>query len=232
MRAETGRPRPGVSLVETLAAMTLTGLVLAIVVGTALAQMRLARATARRAGATDAERTIVTVLAGEARRMTAADVTALSADSVRIRAVRGTAIPCGLTPSGILVRYEGDRLPDPSKDSVLILSPPASIPDVLLDSQPAPASCTARPAERVLEWRLGGTAAPGPVLLLFESGSYHLAGGAFRYRVGAGGRQPLTDQSLAHPDSRFTGVSARAILFDLGIDGFTSSYAASFAPDP
>lgn len=224
--------RAGVTLVEMLAALTLTALVLSIIVGAGVALMRLARVTAERAVATDTERTAVAVLSGEVRRMTDADVTAAAPDSVAIRAFRGTALPCGTTAAGILVRYGGDRLPDPSKDSVLVLTPPASTPVILLDSQPAAGRCAARPGELVLEWRLAGSAAPGSVLLLFESGSYHLSAGALRYRIGAGGRQPLTPQALSHPGSRFTGVTHRAIRFDLSAGGFAASHAAGFTPVP
>ena len=41
-------------------------------------------------------------------------------------------------------------------------------------------------------WRLGAAPADPVLLRLFETGSYHLSGGALRYRRGSGGRQPLT----------------------------------------
>jgi hypothetical protein len=85
--------RAGTSLVEVLAVMTLTGLLLTLVAGVCRAQLRLARATAERAARSDAVRTAGVVLAGEARRMTRADVRALSDDSIAVRAFRGTGIP-------------------------------------------------------------------------------------------------------------------------------------------
>jgi hypothetical protein len=54
------------------------------------------------------------------------------------------------------------------------------------------------------KWHQGG--APAPVLVrLYERGTYYLADGAFRYRRGAGGRQPLTPERVA-PGSGFRPV--------------------------
>ena len=53
---------------------------------------------------------------------------------------------------------------------------------------------------------------PEPVLLrVFEKGSYHLTGRAFRYRVGLGGRQPLTPERVG-PESRLERRSLGALL--------------------
>ncbi|MGH7448316.1 MAG: hypothetical protein ACRELT_12185 [Longimicrobiales bacterium] len=194
-----------------------------------MAQMRLARVTAERSVATESARTVNAVLSGEGRRMTAGDVTAWSTDSLAIRAFRGSGLPCGTTTGGVLVRYGGDRMPDATKDSVLIVEPPGESGTVLLDSAPAAGMCPSEAGETVLEWRVAAAVPQGAVLLVFESGSYHLNGRAFRYRIGAGGRQPLTPAALRHPYSRFTGVTSRSIRFQLESSGIRSEFTAPFS---
>jgi hypothetical protein len=221
--------RPGASLVEALAVLTLTSLVVAVVIGLCVAQLRLARATAERALTSEAVRTVTSVLSGEARRMMPEDVIAASADSLAIRAFRGAGIPCGSTGTGILVRYQGDRAPDPAKDSVLVLTPAATSAVALLDITAAPGACMTLPDEAVLEWRFATALPAESVLLVFESGSYHLTGQALRYRIGGGGRQPLTAEALRHPWTRFTGIGTDAIGFVLQTPLGQSVHAAPFA---
>lgn len=220
----------GSSLVEVLAVLTLTGLLSALVVGICTAQLRLARATADRAVITEAARTTAIVLAGEARRMTREDVRAFSGDSVSIRAFRGVAIPCSTGSDGVVVRYSGDRLPDAGKDSVLVITDAGSAALALLGSSAVSAACTAHAGESIMEWRLDGTVASASVMLVFESGSYHLSGRALRYRIGAAGRQPLTAEALRHPGSRFTSVDDDALRFDIAGDHGISGHTAWFAP--
>ena len=222
------RARAGTSLIETVAAMTLSSFVLAVIAGICVAQMRLARVTAARAVVTESARTVSTVLAGEARRMIGADVIASSHDSIAIRAFRGLGLPCGVTSTGVLVRYTGDRMPDATKDSVLIVTSPVETAAALQQSVPAPGQCPSQPGEVILEWRTGHGLPLTAVFLAFESGSYHLSTGAFRYRTGAGGRQPLTAEVLRHPGSRFMGVSPQSIRFQLEADGMRSEHSAAF----
>jgi hypothetical protein len=220
----------GSSLVEVLAVLTLTCLLLALVVGICIAQLRLARATADRAAITEAARTTAFVLSGEARRMTRDDVRALSGDSISVRAFRGVAIPCSMGSDGAIVRYSGDRLPDSGKDSVLVLTAAGSAVLTLLGSTTASASCIAHSGESIMEWRFDGNVPPASVMLIFESGSYHLSGRALRYRMGAAGRQPLTAEALRHPGSRFTSIDDDALRFDIESDHETSGHTAWFAP--
>lgn len=226
--ASTARAPSGSSLVEAVAVMTLTSIVMAVIAGICVAQMRLARAAAGQAAAAEAVRTTAAVLSGEARRMTAADVSASSMDSLALRVFRGSGLPCGTTPDGVLVRYTGDRLPDPAKDSVLIVGAATEAALMLFDAAAAPGLCAALPGELVLELETSGSVPHPAVLLVFESGSYHLSARALRYRIGAGGRQPLTAQALSHPFSRFSGVTAEGIRFQLEVDGRRSEHTATF----
>lgn len=222
--------RAGTSLVEVLAVMTLAGLLFTLVAGVCRAHLRLARATAERASRSDAVRTAGVILAGEIRRMTRADVRALTDDSIAVRAFRGTGIPCGTWAGGIVVRYSGDRLPDPAKDSALVIGAALTSALVLLDSGPATVSCPALASESVLQWRLSGSAPPASVILVFESGSYHLSERALRYRIGAAGRQPLTAEALHDAGSRFTSIDDRALRFDIAVDEIrTAAHTAYFA---
>lgn len=165
--------------------------------------------------------------------MTVGDVIASSHDSLAIRAFRGFGLPCGVTAAGVLVRYTGDRMPDATKDSVLVItSSVGESATVLLQSTPASGQCPSLAGEVILEWRTGHALPLTAVLLAFESGSYHLSTGAFRYRTGAGGRQPLTPAVLQHPGSRFMGVSAQSIRFQLESDSVTTNHAASFSFTP
>ena len=222
--------RAGSSLVEAVAVMTLTSIVMAVIAGICVAQMRLARAAAAHAAAAEAIRTASSVLAGEARRMTAADVGGWSSDSLAMRAFRGSGVPCGTTPGGVLVRYKGDRLPDPAKDSVLVVRAAAETGLLLLDDAPAAGECAALADEIVLRLETTASVPQAAVLLVFESGSYHLRTGALRYRIGAGGRQPLTVQTLGHPFSRFSAVTTHGIRFQLEALGRRSGHAAMFTP--
>jgi hypothetical protein len=212
--------------------MTLSSLVMAVIAGICVAQMRLARAAAEQAATAEAVRTVTSVLAGEARRMMAVDVSAWSADSVALRAFRGSGTPCGVTSGGVLVRYTGDRLPDPLKDSILVAGTEPEHAAMLLESLPAAGMCMARPGEAVLELRMAGIVPQNTVLLVFESGSYHLTTNALRYRIGAAGRQPVTAEVLIHPFSGFAGVTGEGIHFRLQAGGRQSVHAAVFASGP
>ena len=197
-------PAPGFTLVEVVAAMTLMGVATALIYGSLAAQVRLARAAAERAASAEAVRTAGHVIAGEARRMTATDVIAASADSMAIRAFRGVAITCGYDGDRVIVRYRGDRLPDPAKDSVVAADDVDQRVTRLAETRPGTATgCAPDPGELVLEWTLGTPFDSAGVLILFERGSYFISGKALRYRRGAEGRQPLTAELIRHPPSRF-----------------------------
>ncbi|MBR9989779.1 MAG: hypothetical protein KFH98_08500 [Gemmatimonadetes bacterium] len=212
--------------------MTLSSIVMAVIAGICVAQMKLARVAAEQVATAEAVRTVVSVLGGEARRMHSADVRAWSADSLAVRAFRGAGLPCGSTGGGVIVRYTGDRLPDPAKDSVLIVGAGLEYALLLFDASPAPGLCAALSGETVLELTTTGTPPQDAVLLVFESGSYHLTTNALRYRIGAGGRQPLTAEALRHPFSRFDGLTQDGVSFRIEAGGRQAMYAAMFTPSP
>jgi len=144
--------------------------------------------------------------------------------AIRLRAFRGLAIPCGWVPGsreGVVV-WRGHRTPDPERDSLLVLTRAGSWQAVALEAH-SPAGGTAQVSPGEYEpdpqgregaecppdfpgafatWRLGED--PDQVLFLryFERGRYSLEDGAFRYRRGGEGRQPLTPERVG-AGSRF-----------------------------
>jgi hypothetical protein len=226
------RNRSGTTLVEMMVAVVMTALIASAVAGLLASQLRLTHSVAERAVAREAVRTASAVLSAETRRMTRADIASSGSDSITVRAFRGIAIPCAAAPTRIVVRYVGDRAPDPVKDSVLVVSYDGEVAVRLLDSTAASSTCGAAPGEVVLEWTLAQPPGGAAALLLFETGTYHLAQSALRYRIGAAGRQPLTPEVLRHPGTGFTGIDSTAVRFSLDAGLIRVSRAAPFPPAP
>jgi prepilin-type N-terminal cleavage/methylation domain-containing protein len=206
----------GFSLVELVVALTVGGLLAALLFGLLSSQLRLARQTADRIAAADAVRVTSHVIAGELRRMAPPDLRAIDRDSLSIRAYRGTAIVCATHGEHLGVRFRGDRLPDPAKDSILMVSPFAAEHAVRLLEvrQGASDSCTARPGETLLTWTVQ-PASSASVMLVFESGTYYLTTGALRCRLGAEGRQPVTAELFIPPFTRFVARPGAALSLTL-----------------
>jgi prepilin-type N-terminal cleavage/methylation domain-containing protein len=212
--------RPGYSLVELLAALSIFAVVTALLYGALSAQVRLSRAAAERVAAADAVRTASHILAGEARRMSSADVRAAAADSVALRSFRGMAVVCTASSGELTVRYRGDRLPVASKDSVLVIAgaaaphaaaleaaaaaPPSDVSAALpsYDDAAPRRACAPMHGETAMTWLVPAAGDGAVVGLLFESGVYSISSRALRYRRGAEGRQPLTAELLVQPPSR------------------------------
>lgn len=142
------------------------------------------------------------------------DWVAGTGDSVVVRAFRGTAVRCAdASPPSWAVRYAGLRRPDPAKDSVLVLANDGVWRVAGLVRARARRGVCGQGAGEV--WELN-PAVPGAVVgRVFERGSYHVAAGAFRYRPGRGGRQPLTAQVLRTGAGAASGVSGRGTGVDL-----------------
>ncbi|CAN5796570.1 hypothetical protein BH23GEM11_BH23GEM11_16330 [soil metagenome] len=153
--------------------------------------------------------------------------------AIVLRAFRGYGRACAWTPatSTLTVAWRGQRAPDPARDSVLVLV--AGSPDradgwavadlAWVGGAPDPDACRLLPGERAAGWRVAGadaSAAPAALMLrYFEQGRYSLEDGAFRYRQGSAGRQPLTPEvvergSRIHPlgSTGLTGVEVELHL--------------------
>jgi hypothetical protein len=212
--------RRGASLAELVVVMTVGGLLAALLFGLFSTQVRLAREVARRIDAADAVRVASHIIAGEVRRMAPPDLRAMHRDSLSIRAFRGAAIVCASTGEDVGVRFRGDRLPDPAKDSVLVISPHAAELAVrLLEVRHGAAStCVAKPGETLMSWSVQPAIAAASILLVFESGSYYLTAGALRYRLGAEGRQPVTAELFLTPSTRFAAGPGAALSLTLATE--------------
>lgn len=138
-----------------------------------------------------------------------------SDQAIQLRAFRGIAIPCGWPPGARegSVTWRGHRAPDPERDSVLALSGEGEWWAVGLDAVDGGTSgggalvetqgpCPGAFGGEGGRWRL--SQAPPQVVLFryFERGRYSVEDGAFRYRRGGEGRQPLTPERVGE-GSRF-----------------------------
>ena len=191
--------RPGVSLPELILTAWLFGFVLLGLARFAGAQGRLAARAHDQVRAADLVRVTALVLRAELRYAAAPD-RAIGADSIHLRAVRGTGVICSRDGDVLRVRYRGVRRPDPEKDSVLVVSDSSSVGTPFRVS--AVASADDGPCGPGYRLTLDGTPPGRGLVLLFETGSYHLADGALRYRRGRGGRQPVTEAVLAGGEFR------------------------------
>lgn len=118
-------------------------------------------------------------------------------DSLPLRVFRGWGLSCASVaarPGTIVVAYRGERSPSPVKDSVLVLTDGRWLPADLIDrARIREPSCSDGLDFDMEVWTVDPPIS-GPLLRVFEHGSYHVQGGALRYRRGRGGRQPLTPE--------------------------------------
>lgn len=200
--------RAGVSVIEALAALVLGLLVVQLSLGAMARMRRIGERLTRRAEGMAAVRIARHVVGEEVRRgRPGPDWAVVGREQIALRAFRGVADVCPWQPDTLtlLVSYRGSRAVDPTKDSVLLVDRegnrlPAALERVSSSDLVCPQAADV-PVER---WRLARAVPPGVVLArVYERGSYHLSGGALRYRRGAAGRQPLTPEVLRTPPSGF-----------------------------
>jgi hypothetical protein len=187
--------RIGFSLLEALLGILLT----ALFVQGGWAVLSLARMAGERVGDMAEEletvRTVAWVLTEElSGGREGRDWWVGGPDTVALRAFRGIALSWRPNPDGGLrVCFRGSRVPNPEKDSVLVLAGDGQWrPHALKARSRVTGACPEAEEGHGELWALEPE--PGfPVLgRIFERGSYHLTQGALRYRRGAGGRQPIT----------------------------------------
>lgn len=206
----------GFSLAELLVSAAASSLLLAALCALIVAQTRAIRLHLDRGRLAEALRVPSLVFAGELPLLVpAVDLGGVTGEMVALRAFRGLGLPCAIEGHDVLLRYAGLRQPEPAKDSVLVVAEAGAedVRPLAGSGGGGAAQCEPREGERILRWRLPGAALPAEaVLLLFESGSYHLTAEAFRYRRGSSGRQPLTESILDDEGSGFR-------LLDPGSEG-------------
>jgi hypothetical protein len=209
------RNRPGTtSLAELVLVAWLFALVMGAVAGFATQQRRLAELQRDRLRLEEAVRTGAVVLGTELRHLTAGDVSA-GADSVRIRAFRGGGPVCETGADVLHLLYSGVRMPEPAKDSVLLVH--GGVERVVsLEATGASSACGGSVRLRLGEPVEADSAGELGMAWIFETGAYSLAAGAIRYRRGEGGRQPLTE----------------VVLREMGFGGSSTALSMRLAPDP
>lgn len=225
-----GRPvgldRRGITVVEVLVALLTTALVLQLSLRALADARRIGTSVLSQVDGVEAVRTTRALLRRELRvGLPGRDWTAFSPDSIRLRAFRGVGRVCpgNHATAELLVDWRGVRRPDAQKDSVLFLVADGSwhtsdLVAVRASNRP----CEADQAARVDAWTLS-TLPPERVVLVrvYESGSYHIADRALRYRPGMAGRQPLTGEVLATPQS---GFFTRGDVLGIALEGRRRSW--------
>lgn len=232
MKAQGGRGgRKGVSLPEVLVTLLLLGLI--VQAGwTLLATFRRASERAQEtAEALETARIVGWILGQELSGGTRETFWfGEGTDSLSLRAMRGVAMVLGRPgPQTLLVCHLGLRRPNPAKDSILVLSDLGHWRAMdLLRSDAGGEGCWDGSRGREEVWEVGESlgAASWYLARVFERGSYHLSDGAFRYRGGGGGRQPLTVENLAKGSFRPLGPRGEGVIwrFQLTLEGSASHW--------
>ena len=217
-RGSLGVPIRGFSLLEALVA--LLGLFLVVQGGwSVLSTLRRTVEAAQEATeGLETVRTVDWILGEELEGERAGtDWRLTGSDSVTLRAFRGLALLRLRKRDGtVLVCYTGIRNPNPEKDSLLVLREGEGWQPLDLQSRVAgEEGCWDGSRGREEAWVVEGEEEDAPWYLarVFERGSYHLADGAFRYRAGGGGRQPLTLPNVQEGGFSQGGIEAGGLFW-------------------
>jgi hypothetical protein len=204
--------RPGAALLELLTALTLLAMLTAACAVLVHSQSMMLRSISENSAADETLRTTRMIVRAEFQDLSPSDVRSIAGDSVAARVFRAWAIVCDVDSTLATLRYRGIREPEADKDSLLVLGEERAVAfsDAALPREPCPALAS----EERIAVRTARPLRPNAVVLLFESGSYHLATRALRYRRGLEGRQPVTDELIDDRSSGF-GAEARGIVIRL-----------------
>jgi hypothetical protein len=230
--------RSGHSLAELTVALFLVAFLGSVVATLLSGSLRAVTGLVERSEVAEARRTVAALLQEELGiGVPGRDWAPDGEHAIGLRAFRGYARVCGAgaEPGSWRVAWVGIRAPDPDRDSLLVLRAdggwlPAGFTGAgTAAAAGAAAPCSAGPGERVADWQVAGVPGPPvpfpsslpwgvdpPALLLryFERGRYSLEDGAFRYRRGAAGRQPLTPEVVAS-ESRFHPLAGGGVEVEL-----------------
>lgn len=202
----TAGRRAGASLVEVLVALLLTFLVARAGWSALSGQRGAAEAVTLGAEAQEVGRTVRRVLGAELRSgVPGVDWRAHPGDSLTLRAFRGAGLACESSESPArrwAVAYRGIRAPNPDKDSALVLRADGRWRALgISDAEGGGPACAPSSLYEAYRITLDREVSEVTLIRVFERGSYHLTGNAFRYRIGLGGRQPLTPERLTSASS-------------------------------
>jgi hypothetical protein len=189
----------GVSVIETLLVLLLLSVLVPGAWAVVARHHTAAVGTAHRAEALETIRTAAWILPQELSGGLPGRDWWMGGDSVALRAFRGLGLVKGGSVQGqeLLACVRGIRMPNPEKDSVLLLGADGRWRAHELQGRVRVAdTCPGVEGGWEERWTLSPDPARAVLGRIFERGSYHLSGGALRYRRGAGGRQPLTPERL------------------------------------
>ncbi len=158
------------------------------------------------------------------------DWTGPALGGLSLRAFRGWGPVCGSASEGrrIVVAYHGERAANPVKDSVLVLTDEGWLRADLTRRTPGPPACEIDLGGNSELWTIDPPISGALLARVFERGSYHVSGGALRYRRGRGGRQPLTMDVFDHDRSNIE-VRMDRVIFHLFADGMNGGADTSSA---
>jgi hypothetical protein len=218
----SGADRRGVLLPELLTTLVLSAFVLSALLTALIGLTRWMESLVLRSELQELVRTVWVILDEEITPgVPGRDWQIEGESAIRLRAFRGYGRVCG-SPDAVgaaAVAWKGLRLPDPTRDSVLVLSLDGGWrPAPLLGVGGTQGRCDLVAGEREAVWEWDGEGIPTAVLIrFFERGRLSLEDGALRYRRGDGGRQPLTLERL-DGTSRF-----HSLGWALGVELVTSA---------
>jgi hypothetical protein len=202
-----GSDRRGSSTVEVLVSVLLMALLVQLSWSLLSSARRATERLIQRSEATQTERLGWHVLSREVGAgLAARDWSVEGGKVLPLRAFRGVGEVCPplSADDGAVMRYEGMRLPEPSKDSLLALTADGEWRTVKLTSRaPSVSECPLWPGELVERWHWEPALQGVLLARVFERGSYNL---------GDAGRQPLTAERLESGSSLVAnggGVSMR-----------------------
>ncbi len=191
----SGARRGGFALTEAIVAATLLLMLVQVCWWVAAVQSMVGTRVATGARILDETRLIHHVITAEVGQGRGGVDWTVANGELHLRAFRGTAFRCHTQPArGLAVSVSGYRAPDPSKDSVLVLSRDGAWRPAALvrRSRRGSLDCQKLAGFQAEVWYLDPPRADLLVAAYYERGAYRLSDGAFRYRRGNGGWQPLT----------------------------------------
>ena len=211
------RRRYGVTVVEVVVSLLLGLAVISFAWGALAHQQTVASRLRSEMDLLSARRLAAIVIGKELRAgVRGRDWIGPALDSLSLRAFRGWGPVCGWRsePGNIVVAYHGERTANPVKDSVLILTADGWRRADLTGRVSGPRSCGMDLGGDSEVWTIDPPVTGALVARIFERGSYHVSGGALRYRRGRGGRQPLTQDVF---DDEGSSMEARVdrVIFNL-----------------
>ncbi len=206
MRGNRGtRGRGGFALAEAIVAGTLALLVTQVAWWVVAVQSVVASRVVQEAQILDEARLVRHLLGTEVGQGRGGVDWFLAGDTLHLRGFRGVALACqGQGSEGWAATLSGFRVPDPAKDSAVVLTASGRWEvSRIVRRRSASGSACRPPAGFSAEALVLDPPRPGAVAALwFERGAYRFSGSTLRYRPGRAGWQPVTTASIDTDSTR------------------------------